>query len=606
MRPIYTTYLLYWLLLPPTVIAQIRDTLLLPEVRITDVRLGRPDSMMAYRIDRIPIRTVHSSLTLGESLLKSGILLRGYGPGVLQTAGFRGFAASQTQVLWNGWGLNHGMVGVTDLSLYPSFLMSEVVVNRGGGSAEYGNAAIGGIIEIHQSFDDPTTIHTGVGSFGSLTFGGKTAFKIQETDVSLGAFRRQTRNDFFYKDVFRFPIVDRRRENASNELTSLMMSMRHERPNRVRYLNLWLSGADSEIPGPISAGIAQATQTDILRRVNAGTSFRYARGWIGVDAIATQQRLDYLDAASNVDSRSEVSIGGVRLFWAMPGIRIQTESRVTSIDFTEYAPPVRYESAISITAVRNGASGTLRVDHDSFYGAFWSGAVGMRASHFRAQLARSFGVPTFNDLYWPLLGNRDLIPETANKAEIGFFGKLLSVEVDVPLYAARIRDGIQWIPQSDGRVRPLNVREVTSFGLEPRLSYRSTWNGVGFDTNLEANYIRSRYTKERFAGDQSVNKRVAYVPEWQTLAETTLIWKGWMFSPGYRFTGDRFTTEDERFPMPAMGLWELSLGHTRHFETFSATALWRMDNATDLDYSLIRWYPMPGRQHTFTLHIQFK
>lgn len=605
MRPISYTYFFYWLLQPLAVYPQARDTLLLPEVRITDVRLGQPDSLMPYRITRIPIHRSSAGLTMGDVISRHGAGIRGYGPGVLQTVAFRGFAASQTQVLYNGWALNHGMVGLTDLSLYPAFLLSHVVLHKGGGSSEYGNAAIGGVIELYPSSSDRTEIHSGVGSASSNSFGAKTSLSRNGWDVAAGVFRRTTENDYLYEDVFRFPITKRKRENAANELSSFMMSFRKEERDRIQQFATWMTQANSDIPGPISAGTSRATQIDQIIRQTVGLSHRIGRGWMGADAMMTAQKLDYLDPDTDTESQSSIGMGGLRLFWVIPGLRVQAEGRATTVDFTEYDPPNRYESSLSATMVRGGATGSARLDHDSFYGAFWSGALGYRTSRIRANLARSFGVPTFNDLYWPLLGNPDLSPETANKAEIGVFGSLFSVDVDVPIFAARINDGIQWIPQGDGRVRPMNLREVTTFGAEPSLRHRAAWSGVGMDSRIEASYIRARYTKERFPGDQSVNKRVAYVPEWQAVAETNLTWNGWSFMPCYRFTGERFTTEDERFPMPAVGLWEFTSRYTKNWKTLSTTWLWRMDNALDVDYSLIRWYPMPGRQHTFTLHITF-
>ncbi len=607
MRPISIFNFLYWLLLPLAVSAQAGDTLLLPEVRITDVRLGRPDSMMSYVISRIPIQRTSEGLTLGDVLSRHGAGIRGYGPGVLQTVAFRGFSASHTQVLYNGWALNHVMVGVTDLSLYPAFLLSDVVLHKGGGSSEYGNAAIGGVIELNpsESITDRTDLHAGVGSASAYTVGAKTSFSRNGWNMAAGVFHRRAQNDYLYKDVFRFPITERKRENASNELISLMLSFRKEERNRIQQFATWMTEADSDIPGPISAGTSRATQRDRFIKQTFGLSQRIGRGWMGVDATVSAQQLDYLDPDTDTDSQSSIGMGGLRLFWVLPGLRIQAESRAAAVRFTEYEAPARYETSLSAIAVKGGASGSARIDHDSFYGAFWSGSLGYKTSHLRANLARSFGVPTFNDLYWPLLGNPDLSPETAHKAEIGVFGSLFSMDVDVPLFAARINDGIQWIPQADGRVRPMNLREVTTFGAEPSLRHRAAWNEVGMDSRIEASYIRARYTKERFPGDQSVNKRVAYVPEWQAVAETNLTWNGWSFMPSYRFTGERFTTEDERFPMPAVGLWEFSTSYTKNWKRITTTMLYRVDNAMDADYSLIRWYPMPDRQHTLTLHITF-
>lgn len=501
--------------------------------------------------------------------------------------------------------MNHGMVGVSDLSLIPAFLLEEVVLNRAGGSAEYGNAAIGGTVELNAGqATGGSALHLGSGSFGALSIGAKTSFAADGWDQSLGVYRRTADNDFYYKDVFRFPIVQRRRDNAATELNSVMLSRRQEVDGLTRHLTLWLSGADNEIPGPISAGSTQATQTDLIQRINGGLSRRFAGGWIGADALLSIHRLDYLDAANGIDSRSRLSTLGVRGFWAIPGLRLQSELRATEVDFTEYEAPRRTEASVSGTWLRGGSQLSARIDHDSFYGWFWSGSAGHRTRHFRMHVARSFGAPTFNDLYWPLLGNRDLTPETAVKAEAGWVGRMGTLSWDVPLFAARVRNGIQWIPQSDGRVRPQNLRDISTLGAEPTLRLAFDGGSWRLDALAQATFTRARYGRARFAGDQSVNRRVAYVPEWQGMGEATLTWASFFVTPTFRHTGERFTTEDERFPMSAVSLWELSAGTVLRQRRTHLTLMWRMDNALDRDHSYIRWYPMPGRQHHLSLQLR--
>lgn len=593
-------------MVPLAVFGQTQDTLHLPEIRITEIRMGRPDSLVPYRIERLSIQARHASLTLGDALLHSGSVVRGYGPGVLQTVAYRGFTASQTQVLWNGWALNHGMVGVSDLSLIPSFLLDDVVLNRAGGSAEYGNAAIGGIVELNSGTTDlSTTVHAGAGSFGAMSVGAKTGLQATGWTHRLGVYHRATDNDFPYTDVFRFPIEEHRRQNAATHMNAVSYSLgKHERDVR-RHLALWLSAIDSEIPGPISAGISQSTQSDAVKRLTGSVVQRLGSGWIGLDAIASIHDLDYIDPLRNIRSLSAVRHAGLRGHWSADGIRIRSEVRYSNVDFTEYAAPDRIESSMSATWIKGMSQISARIDHDSFYGWFWSGSLGHRTRHFRAYVARSFGVPTFNDLYWPLLGNRDLTPETAVKAEAGWVGRMSVLSWDVPVFAARVNDGIQWIPQSDGRVRPANLRDISTLGSEPALRIAFDGGPWRLDVLTQATYTRARTTKSRFPGDQSVNRRVAYVPEWQYLGEATLSWASISVTPTVRHTGERFTTEDERFPMEPTTLWDLSTATTMRSGRMHLTLVWRVENALNEDYSLIRWYPMPGRQHHLSIQISF-
>jgi outer membrane cobalamin receptor len=56
--------------------------------------------------------------------------------------------------------------------------------------------------------------------------------------------------------------------------------------------------------------------------------------------------------------------------------------------------------------------------------------------------------------------------------------------------------------------------------------------------------------------------------------------------------------------MPATTLWDWSTGYTHRAGRLHLTVLWRIENALDQDHSLIRWYPMPGRQHHLSLHFR--
>ena len=78
---------------------------------------------------------------------------------------------------------------------------------------------------------------------------------------------------------------------------------------------------------------------------------------------------------------------------------------------------------------------------------------------------RNFAPPTFNDLYWPELGNPDLIPETSHRLNLGSDIVLNDHRLSVELFANRTENGIQWLPsRPDGQFRPDNIREVTSIG----------------------------------------------------------------------------------------------------------------------------------------------
>ena len=89
------------------------------------------------------------------------------GPGSLALLSQRGLPASRTQVVWNGFGLNHPMLGVVDLALIPSSLFDAVLFTPGLGQARYGQSGAGSMHILQQAVkDDKIIVQYSVGSFG--------------------------------------------------------------------------------------------------------------------------------------------------------------------------------------------------------------------------------------------------------------------------------------------------------------------------------------------------------------------------------------------------------------------------------------------------------
>ena len=84
-------------------------------------------------------------------------------------------------------------------------------------------------------------------------------------------------------------------------------------------------------------------------------------------------------------------------------------------------------------------------------------------------MAKSFRLPTLNDLYWLPGGNLDLQPEFGNTFELGidFQSKnsLYDLQIHSGLFSNRVKNWIVWIP-GNGYWKPENVQKVKSEGIE--------------------------------------------------------------------------------------------------------------------------------------------
>lgn len=581
---------IFWLcwVVTPSASAQVADTLRLPEIRVTDAALA------TRHVQLFAAKPADADASIAMVLARSGGALRSYAPGILETLSLRGFTASQTQVLWNGFPLNHAMVGLTDLSLYPAFLFDGMMVDKAGGSSDHALSALGGTVDLRSNSDGRFTSIASLGAFGQRGFGVKTGHEWGPTRIRIGIHHQRSDNDFRYRDVFSAPVTTRRRINASREHGSATVHL-HRIGNRLRQdHHFFLTQRESGIPGPISASSSKAMQADRILRVHSRTAFRIGPGWGTLALNGTNQDLDYID--TGVNSLSTVRAFGVRGGFGIRDARLFIERSQTWVEFSEYAAPDRVMWTAQGDVRRGRISASARTDHDSAYGWFWSASAGARLGAWKAHLSRTVGIPTFNDLYWPVLGNPDLRPESAIKSEVTWEGTFKGWHLALPLHAAQVEDGIQWIPGIDGRFRPRNVRQTRTIGAEPELKRG--------ESRLYATFTDARYKADRFAGDRAEGRQVAYIPKWVGGAEHTVRWKAIYLNPEVRYTGRRATTDDGLFPIDPQLEADVTLGAKIKRKLVHVDASATVRNLTDTDLGTIRWYPMPGRHLTFMLQIR--
>ncbi len=117
----------------------------------------------------------------------------------------------------------------------------------------------------------------------------------------------------------------------------------------------------------------------------------------------------------------------------------------------------------------------FREDDSSVYGASTTGnaAFGF-ALHEAANLyiswAEGFKAPTFNDLYWPMLGNENLLPESSESHEFGVKGNYSQMQYSASVFSIDIENLIDWSPDDEGIWQPRNINAAEIEGAEISLS----------------------------------------------------------------------------------------------------------------------------------------
>ena len=220
----------------------------------------------------------------------------------------------------------------------------------------------------------------------------------------------------------------------------------------------------------------------------------------------------------------------------------------------------------------------------------------------RAFCKSSFRAPTFNDLYYTLVGWSRLKPEKASQYDFGAEAPLfrpsspLSVRLSADVFCNRITDKIVAMPAaSQFRWTMMNYGRVRGFGVTATATGR--YSSGGFNAGLLVTYTyesaRDRTSPERITwGGQ-----IPYTP-WHSGSAVLDAGKGpWTGSLSFLYTGARYRSADNIASERLSPWMTVDLSLSRRFSLRGDCGLelgLDVNNLLNQRYEVVTRYPMPG------------
>ena len=227
-------------------------------------------------------------------------------------------------------------------------------------------------------------------------------------------------------------------------------------------------------------------------------------------------------------------------------------------------------------------------------GISWNAATWLEIDAFAK---RSYRLPTFNDLYYSLMGNASLRPESAFQTGFDFRAHnesdALGWEVRVSPYYNRVSDKIVAIPTtSQFRWTMLNIGLADIVGLDVKGAFSRSWGG--WNAGVTLRYTFQRALDHSSPGSLTYGNQIPYIPLHSGTADASLGYRGWTLIWEWSFTSERWSrsanTDDYR-----IAPWTVSdLVLTKEFGGRLQLGV-RVSNIFGRSYQLVQGYPMPGR-----------
>lgn len=601
----------------------------LPTVVVQEERVEvYSDGQKAERFDSLDLQLVGLD-NVGDLLQQSNsVFLRSYAPGGLSTASSRGTGYRHTAVLWNGFNLQSPMNGGNDLNLLPVFLMDDVQMSYGGGSALFGSGAIGGSLQLNNSPSGPMGQSGGLqlsaGSFQDLGQYAKYNIRTKRFASSLKAFHRQAQNDFRFRDQGQI----RRQQQSHFQQFGLLQSLQYRLgPSQVVRAWGWYQNSDRQIPPNRTARNNREMQKDISLRLAAEWQYIARQGVIKSRAAFLDEQLDYSsDIVQNSASRTR-SLDWQTEWdhqwhpkWRLNG-GLQFIHRQAEAPSAFSSNPNRQQYALfgSLKTQQTHWSANLSIRQELVDGSFvpFTASLGGQYQAFKGwqlkgRAYRSYNLPTFNDLYWAGAGgtgNPNLEAESGWGTELGLAlegGNKWPWEQSLHLYSQWIDNWIQWLPSSGFNWEPGNLRSVWARGLEYQWKLGRQWGSTTWQ--FSTNYHLSLSSIHKTGPNESSalqGKQLIQTPLHSGSAQIRLLWPLLSITYTHLWTGKRFTTSDNAESQDAYQLATLRLRRRFLRWPLQPSASLHIHNLWDHAYEVVPLRPMPLRHFRLQLGIQF-
>ena len=632
--------------------AQQADTL--PEARVYSYKV-RPVLREVEKVSFQP-GSVRPVVQLSEVLRRfTGVQVKDYGGvGGLKTINVRSLGSEHVGVFLDGIQIDNAQNMQVDLGRFSVDGISAVSLyvqktERLQTAKEYAAGA-----SVHLLSEEPYLlgpsrgkVRLRAGSFGTFNPSFQWGTSLGSTLLRVGAEFLSSNGKYKY-DYFGTPLV---RQNGDIACGRLDVRLSGSHPWGRWSLLLYGYGSERGFPGPVirrsedfpfSAErqadrdlFAQGSWTrDWTEKYSTAFRFKYANNYTHYN---THPEKNAMAMPYNLHYRQQSAYGsfaqslGLADFWS---VDLSTDLQFNTLDSDvgQFVKPrratftgalatrltwdrFRAETHIAYQGARDwydqrNAGGWSR---ENTYRDVWMPSLSVYFAPARwldidAYAKRTHRFPSFNDLYYSLMGNSALVPESA--AQLGADIKMSARagawdwEACLSPYYNQVNQKIVAIPTSSQfRWTMLNIGKVDVTGLDARVLLGRSLGSEDRRADLTLRYTFQRALDHSTPGSLTWGNQIPYIPLHSGGIDLSLKWGDWSLCWDTTLTGERWSrtanTDDYR-----IAPWSLSDATISRKITLYGLAGrgtipelglgLALNNIFDQSYQIVQGYPMPG------------
>ncbi len=231
---------------------------------------------------------------------------------------------------------------------------------------------------------------------------------------------------------------------------------------------------------------------------------------------------------------------------------------------------------------------------------------------FRLMYKQSFRMPTFNDLYYNIIGNLNLKPENVHQFNAGLLFALVrdnrfSINGRADFFINQVNEKIIAIPTQNLFVWSMrNIGEVQTKGMELQLDQHSEIT-KNLSINLSVNYTFQEALDVSDKLSITYNQQIPYIPLETFSGMASVKYQSFTLHYTLLFNGFRYISAKNSWENMLSGWWVSDLGISWERKTQKLGYLVKAEaiNLFNEQYVVIKSFPMPGRSLAITVGLNF-
>ena len=595
----------------------------------------------------------------------SGVSVKDYGGlGGLKTISVRSMGAQHTAVSYDGIVLSDCQTGQTDLSRFSIENVDLISLNIGDGNSIFQPARVfasSGVLTIRTHcpvFENKERLNGKVtfkyGSFEQRELNAYGAYRISDNwSVNLSVLSQKAKGDYNYRLYFGdgkndFSVAARTNNDVRNLRleSALIGQLGNEKELEIK---TYYYDSDRGLPGAVILYNPTSSQHLWDRSAFAQAHYEQPLGkklalQLNAKLNQTSQHYvnpDYLGSTGSEDysyRQQEVYLSAAALYKPLAGLSFAwaTDGAVAGMtcNLKDFSEPTRYSllSNFSAKYVNEWMLATASILSTSIRETTESGPSAKTIGRFspamnisfrpirtlenvrlRAFWKSSFREPSFNDLYYSAIGNTALKPENSEQVDLGITCSLpwkaqqLGFHFSGDVFNNRITDKIMALPTRNMFIWSMvNLGKVSITGLDINLEVTKQWTKT---TELLIAWTHS-YQRALDVTDpdsKTYNQQIAYAPRIYGSGRLQLSVSKLKLGYSVLYSGHRYVTGQNIVQNDLPSYTDQSITAEYAVPRAFGEVVFRgeMQNLADVNYEIVRNFPMPGRAFRVSVRIEF-